>query len=335
MTELKQPTITHVASRAGVSISTVSLVLNGRDGVRPDTRERVEEAAHALGYRPRASARRLATGTTGNVGFVLRDDHFTRSETFYTRVFLGCEFEARSTSLYVLLTTIPSDYDARRHSPRFLREQNVDGLLVAGAVPDAFLREVRALRLPTVLIDYAWNGFPAVMVGNAEGAGAAVAHLAGRGRRSIAFCGADRTHPSIAERRAGYLRTLESEPLLFESDALATRATGRALGQQICAHRPRPDAVFCANDALALGVIDAARECSLDVPRDLAVVGFDDVDAAAEQNPPLTTVRVFKEQLGEAGLRVLGTLVGGDGARYDRGSETTTVAPQLVVRGTT
>lgn len=334
MSQIKDPTITEVASRAGVAISTVSLVMNGRSGVRDATRSRVMKAADALGYRPRASARSLASGTTGNVGFVLRDDHFTRAETFYTRVFLGSEFQARTAGVYVLLTTIPRVYNARLHAPRFLRERNVDGLVIAGSVPDAFLQEIETLRLPSVLVDYAWGNMPAVMVGNAEGATAAVEHLQARGRTDIAFCGADLDHPSVAQRRAGYVQAVAGSPRFFESDALATRATGRTLGQQVCESADRPDAIFCANDALALGVIDAARDSGLSVPGDLSVVGFDDIDAAAEHDPPLTTVRVFKEQLGETGLRVLSDLIGEKPSRFDQGSATTTVAPQLVVRGT-
>jgi LacI family transcriptional regulator len=335
MSQVKEPTIHEVAQLADVSISTVSLVMNGRDGVRSSTRDRVEKAARSLGYRPRASARSLASGTTGNVGFVLRDDHFTRSETFYTRVFLGSEFEARTAGVYVLLTTLPRAYNETLHSPRFLRERNVDGLLVAGSVPDAFLHEIEALRLPAVLIDYAWGQLPSVMVGNSEGAIAAATHLRERGSTRLAFCGADLRHPSVVERKRAFLDCAGDAVQLFESTGLATRAVGRMLGQQLCEAPDRPDAVFCANDALALGVIDAARECGIRVPDDLAVVGFDDVDAAAEHTPPLTTVRVFKEQLGETGLRVLSDLIGRDALRFDRGASTTTVAPQLIVRGTT
>ncbi|WP_243664824.1 LacI family DNA-binding transcriptional regulator, partial [Rhodothermus marinus] len=197
-------TIRDVARAAGVSISTVSLVLNNKGNVSEATRRRVLKVARELGYVPSRAARDLSLQRTGNVGFVLREDHFTRSEPFYTYIFLGTEFEARLHNLYVLLTTIPRDYRKGEHTPRFLRERSVDGLLIAGKVSEAFLEEVRAMKLPTVLIDYEAEGFPAVVIDNQGGARVAVEHLIQQGHRRIAFVGADIRHPSIANRLEGY-----------------------------------------------------------------------------------------------------------------------------------
>lgn len=131
-------TIRDVARAANVSISTVSLVLNNKGNVSEATRQRVLEVAQALGYKPSRAARDLSLQRTGNVGFVLREDHFTRSEPFYTYIFLGTEFEARLHNLYVLLTTIPRAYRKGEDTPRFLRERSIDGLLVAGKVSEDF-----------------------------------------------------------------------------------------------------------------------------------------------------------------------------------------------------
>ena len=125
--------------------------------------------ADQLGYTPSRNARGLA-GRTGNIGFVLREDHFLRSEPFYTRVFLGAEFEARRRSLYVLLTTIPDPFRATMHTPRFLKEHSVDGVVVAGGVDDAFLKKLEQSGVPFVLADYAWPDASTVELDN-EGGG--------------------------------------------------------------------------------------------------------------------------------------------------------------------
>ncbi|MCS7082036.1 MAG: LacI family transcriptional regulator [Bacteroidetes bacterium] len=340
----RRPTIRDVAAEARVSAATVSLVMSGKGYVRPETRERVLRAAHRLGYVPTRAAQVLVSRKTGNVGFVLREDHFTRSEPFYTRIFLGAEFEARQQNYYVLLTTIPRTYDPERHVPRFLLERNVDGVLIAGKVDIAFVEQVEAAGLPLVLIDFEVGQRPAVVIDNVGGARAAVQHLFARGHRRVAFVGADMSHPSIAGRLDGYRLAFSAAGLAFEPDWIIaapdrepTRATGLELGRRLLALPERPSAVFCANDALALGVLDAAEEAGLRLPQELAVVGFDDVDGAASARPPLTTVRVFKEQLGELALRYLLELLEEKGAsapRYARRQHAISVPTELVLRAT-
>ncbi|SHL02900.1 LacI family DNA-binding transcriptional regulator [Rhodothermus profundi] len=334
-------TIRDVARAAGVSISTVSLVLNNKGHVSEATRRRVLKAARELGYVPSRAARDLSLKRTGNIGFVLRDDHFTRSEPFYTYIFLGTEFEARLHNLYVLLTTIPRDYQPRVHTPRFLRERNVDGLLVAGKVSDTFLQEVRAMKLPTVLIDYEAEGFPAVVIDNQGGARVAVEHLLQQGHRRIAFVGADLQHPSIANRLEGYRgalvrtgQTPDPALVLVDEEAEPTRATGQRLGQRLLELKTRPTAAFCANDALALGVMETLLQAGLRIPEDVALVGFDDVQGATQAPVPLTSVRVFKEQLGELAMRHLVERMTPDETRrpYARGQHIIVVPCELVVR---
>ena len=336
----RRSTIKDVAAEADVSISTVSLVMNERDGVSPDTRERVLQTAERLGYVPTGAARQLVTRRTGNIGFVVREDHFTRSEPFYTRVFLGTEFEARYHNQYVLLTTIPERYQPGTHTPRFLRERNIDGLLIAGKVDSTFLAEVREMDVPMVLVDYYAEGASSVMIDNQGGAREAVEHLISRGHRQIAFLGADLQHPSLKERLDGYRLALagadisvDPSLLFLTLDGKPERAIGVELGRAVVASDAT--AVFCVNDALALGVLDVARQRGVVVPDELAVVGFDDVPGASDAMPPLTTVRVFKEQLGELALRRLNDLLSEEPEReprYARSSQRIKISTELVVR---
>ncbi len=342
---IKRRTIKDVAAEAEVSISTASLALNDKGYVSPDTRARVLAAAKRLGYVARPAARQLAQQKTGNIGFVLRADHFARSEPFYTHVFLGTEFEADRKDLYVLLATVPQEYTPGEHTPRFLRQRNVDGVLVAGKVDPAFLKEVEAAGLPLVLIDFEMNGQPAVVVDNQAGARSAVEHLLELRHQRIAFLGADMEHPGLQSRLDGYRLALNGAGIPVDPSLVLTQEygnpdgeTGKVLGERLIAMDPRPTAVFCVNDALALGLLDTALNNGLDVPGDLSIVGFDDVAGARIATPSLTTVRVYKEQLGELAMRYLAELMEGtldESDRYRRGSHDITLPTELVVRQST
>ena len=330
-----RPTISDVAAAARVSISTVSLVMNGKGPVADATRQRVQTAADRLGYAPSRSARGLAARRTGNVGFVLREDHFRHSEPFYTRVFLGAEFEARRRGLYVLLSTVPDPYDPARHAPRFLAEHSVDGVVVAGGVDAALLEQLRARAIPFVLADYAWDDSPTVSADNRAGARAVAAHFLERGHTRVGFLGADPGHPSPAERRDAFLDAMAEaghavpDARVVTADGPSDRATGADAAAALL-DGGRPTAVFCANDALALGLLDAASARGLTTPDDLAVAGFDDVDGAALARPPLTTVRIHKEALGETALGLLAEGFAGDDI-----PARTLVPTELVVRAST
>ena len=338
-------TIKDVAAAAKVSISTASLALNDKDYVSTATRARVLAAAKRLGYVARPAARQLARRETGNIGFVLRADHFTRSEPFYTHVFLGTEFEADRKDRYVLLATIPEAYIPGEHTPRFLRERNVDGVLVAGKVDPGLLREVDIAGLPVVLIDFEMDNAPAVVVDNQTGARAAVEHLLGLGHRRIAFLGADMEHPGLQGRLDGYRLALNAAGISIDKTLVIAEPggspdgeTGKRLGERVITMKPRPTAVFCVNDALALGVMDTALQNGLSLPESLSIAGFDDVGSARSAVPSLTTVRVYKEQLGELAIRYLSELIEGEwdeSDRYNRGSHDIKVPTQLVVRDST
>ena len=329
-------TISDVAAAARVSISTVSLVMNGKGPVADGTRQRVQAAAERLGYAPSRSARGLAARRTGNLGFVLREDHFRQSEPFYTRVFLGAEFEARRRGLYVLLSTVPDPYDAGSHAPRFLTEHSVDGVIVAGGVDGGLVEQLQARSIPHVLADFAWDGAAHVSIDNRGGAEAVAAHLVRRGHERTAFLGADPDHPSPLARRDGFVRAMREaghpvpDELVVIDDGPSDRTTGARASSALLDLKlaERPTAVFCANDALALGLLDAARDRGLSVPGDVAVVGFDDVEGASLASPPLTTVRVPKEQLGETALAVLALGIEG-GAPI---APSTIIPTELVVR---
>ena len=306
-------TIRDVAKKARVAQSTASLVINDRPNVNPETKERVLQAIRELDYHPRRHARALASQKTGNLGFILTDDHFSRAEPFYTKIFLGTEFESRKYNYYILLTTVPSTFRLETDLPRFLLERNVDGVMLAGRVPAALTEHLRSAKIPHVYIDYSprHDHSNAVMMDSLLGASLAVRHLIELGHRRIAFIGGDLSHPSIAKRFEGYQQALQEAGLPATEDLVESRESytatedGYRAAEKLLRRGVEFTAIFAANDAMAIGAMQCLQHGGRQIPAEISVVGFDDVEAGTHTQPQLTTVRVDKEELGAVASRRL------------------------------
>lgn len=306
-------TIKDVAKKAGVSIATVSFVINNSKQISASTRNRVLKAIKLLNYHPSSSARDLATGKTGNLGFILTDDHFLRTEPFYTRIFLGTEFEARVEGYYVLLSTIKRDFNDSDNLPRFVVNRNVDGIIVAGKVPDCFINKLCSYNLPTVFVDYIppKNNCPQVLIDNIQGALMATNHLISLGHKNIAFIGGGPGHPSWVDRLEGYKQALESagisvrNNLIISNDDYQGRQNGYNSAKKLFSKKNNITAVFAANDAMAIGVMNYLTENGYKIPNDVSIIGFDDIEADLMLNPTLSTIRVPKLELGSEALKLL------------------------------
>jgi LacI family transcriptional regulator len=334
-----QPTIRDVSRLADVSVSTVSAVINNKTIVHPRTKRKVEEAIRKLNYTPSRMARTLASGKTGNVGFILAEQFFNRSEPFYTRVFMGAEFEARRHDLYILLTTIQSPYRGADDLPRFIHERNVEGVIVAGRIEEKPLRDIKAAGMPVVLVDYGEDDTygQRVLMNNRTGTAQAVRHLIELGHREIGYIGGEMDHPSAIERFQGYEDAmkeagLDPEPRWIDLKAeVMTVEEGSESFERLLQAVTLPSAVVCSNDAMAIGVMRTAQNNNLSIPQQLSVIGFDDVAEGCLLDPPLTTLRVAKEDLGAIALQ---SLVG----RLNNEGETPKeirVDVEFVPRGTT
>lgn len=308
-----QPTIRDVSRLADVSVSTVSAVINNKAIVHPRTRLRVEEAIRKLNFTPSRMARTLASGKTGNVGFILAEQFFNRSEPFYTRVFMGAEFEARQQDLYILLTTIQSPYRGPRDLPRFIHERNAEGVIIAGRIEEQPLRDIKATGLPIVLVDYGQDDTfgQRVLMNNRSGTRGAVEYLIELGHRDIGYIGGEMDHPSAIERYQGYEDALKGADLTPDPRWIDLKAgvmtveEGSESFERLLKLKSLPSAMVCSNDAMAIGVMRTAQQHKLKIPEQLSVVGFDDVTEGCLLDPPLTTLRVAKEDLGAIALQTL------------------------------
>jgi len=329
-----------VAELAGVSEATVSRVLNGVGPVREETRRRVLDAARKLNYQIHALAASFARGRSGNLGVVLPHVPKVRLfSTYYFSEMLGGIGEAARERGIGLLLLYRSPGEPFDYMPLF-RSVRIDACIVLGAssLPEeeAGIRAMAEEGLPFCLIDHASEDGRASTVGAAheEGSRRAVEHLLANGYNKIGFLNGSPWYTPSREREAGYLRALreaglEPDPgLMFSGNY--SRTSGRRAAEDVHARLRDLDAVFVANDRMAIGLMQALRERGVRVPDDLAIVGCDDSDLASMADPPLTSVRVpFGEMGRTAAERLLERLPDW------RGSESVfheTLPTELVVR---
>jgi LacI family transcriptional regulator len=310
-------TIKDVAKEANVSIATVSLVVHKHERISIETSKRVNKAIKKLNYHPSRSGRRLVSQKTGNVGFILTDDHFLRSEPFYTRIFLGSEFEARNYEYYILLTTIPSDYNDKNHIPRFILEKNVDGIIIAGKVPFSIINQIEKFNLPIAFVDYfpPSNDYSVVLIDNLSGGIEATRFLIQQNHKNIGFVAGDIDHPSISDRFRGYKMAMDHAGLYYSDlnfvidENYTARENGYNAVKKLLEINKSITAIFACNDAMAIGVMQFLKEKGISIPEEISVIGFDDVEADLSLDPPLSTVRVPKYEMGIEVMKLMAEML--------------------------
>ena len=326
-----------VAAAASVSVGTVSNVLNSPGKVAPATVARVQAAIAELGFVRNDAARQLRAGRSRSVGLVVLDV----GNPFFTDIARAAERRAGELDLTILLGT--SDDDPRRERTYIdaFDEQRVFGLLVSPIGDD--LSRLSALQqrgTPVVLVDRdgSGTGFDSVAVDDIAGARLAVGHLLETGRRRIAFVGGPAELRQVRDRRAGAYEAVDlvGDAVLEVIDTPAlTVLAGRAVGESLRDRPPsrRPDAVFCANDLLAIGVLQALTlMVGLRVPGDIALIGYDDIDFASSAVVPLSSIRQPTARIGATALDLL-IDAAEDPANHR--PEHVVFQPELVIRAST
>ncbi|MFC4056009.1 LacI family DNA-binding transcriptional regulator [Actinomadura syzygii] len=338
--ELPQTSIREVARRAGVSVGTVSNVLNRPDLVAEATRDRVRAAIEELGFVRNESARRLrrrpehTAGEFGDqprraFGVVVED----LTNPYASDVARGAEAALNAAGHDALW--LSSDHSAakERRSVTLLEEQNAAGVLIIPVgLGSRDISRLRAAGMTVVLIDRDAAEVCSAQVDHVAGGEIAAAHLLGIGRERIAFVtGVPEPQPCV-ERRDGAARTIVEagfgKPATLVQDALSP-TEGQAAAHEVLAMSPRPDGVFCANDLLAIGLINELIRVGARVPEDIAVIGYDDIELAASAAVPLTTIRQPRRELGwEAAELALAEL--GEGKSHQH--RQVVLRPDLVIR---
>ena len=287
----RKPTISDVATHAGVSKTTVSHVVSGNRPVARRTRERVQRSIAELGYRPHGPARSLRTKRSHMVALIIPDI----TNPFYPVLARGLEDSLGTHGYRTFACNTDGLEDQELEYIAEMFNRGVDGIvLVSFHLRPARLGEIMAAGMPLVTVGHDLSDGPAdvIRADDERGAFDATTHLVSRGHRRIAMIAGPPGSGLLRE--DGYRRALGEAGILFDSSLLVnanwTRLGGNRAMRELLALEGRPTAVFCGNDMTAVGAMDAAREAGLRLPRDLALVGFDDIEAAALVDPPLTTV---------------------------------------------
>ena len=327
-------TIREVAETAGVSYATVSHVINNTRLVSQETRERVLAAMDALNYRPNALARSLRQGKTNTIGLVLPDS----ANPFFAEISRSIEDETFKKGYSVFLCNTELDTQRELFYVDVLSKKQVDGIIFVAAGDKAdsldFLLE---RRMPVVMVDRDLPNVEAdvVLTDHQLGGYLATRHLLELGHTRIACIAGPSSITPGAERIIGYRRALEEASISYDED-LVVRGdyhpqSGLEITHSILKMDPRPTAIFALNDLMALGALRAAAEAGYSVPKDLAIVGYDDLELSHFTNPPLTTIAQPKKEIGIQAVNLLVDRM----SQKNRPPSRVVLPPELIVRRST
>ncbi|MBI4671174.1 MAG: LacI family DNA-binding transcriptional regulator [Chloroflexi bacterium] len=327
------PTNKDVARRAGVSIATVSRVVNQLPNVRPALRRRVLRAVKELNYEPSRTAQRLRVKRSHVLGVIVSDIQ----NPFFTSVVRGIEDTAYQHGYSLVLCNSDEDTAKEKLYIDVMRAEGVAGLIVAPTrQTNTHLRALLQQHIPVVAIDRVLHGkhLDNVMVDNVEGARQAVIHLLELGHRRIGMV-STRFISTGTERQQGYLNAFQERGLRADRRLIALGApkpeSGYACTRELLNREPRPTAIFVANNMMLVGALSAIREAGLRAPHEISIVGFDDLPWAPLLEPPLTTIAQPTYELGKCAVELALKRI----ASPDRAAEQVRLKTGLIVRGST
>jgi LacI family transcriptional regulator, repressor for deo operon, udp, cdd, tsx, nupC, and nupG len=337
----KRISIKDIAVAAGVSHPTVSRALRGEGRFSEETRSRIISIAQDLGYTPNLVARGLVTQRTRSIGIVVTNI----ADPFHSEIIRGVEHVVRAADYSLFLGSTTADPEQELQVVRNFVGRNVDGIIISSSqVGDRYAEILDELDLPIVLINSHAEGsnLHSVSHDDYRGASLVVGHLLYQGYRRIAFLGHRQAGRVHSERRRAWqdlLRSHDLEPGVSVDAPEPNIEQGAAsidalFSRSVAFWDGPPDAIFCYNDLLAIGTIGGLRRRGLRVPDDVAVAGFDDLDVAAYIDPPLTTLRQPRYEMGLQASEILLALL--DPAGQNEGTaQEVRVLGELIVRGST
>ena len=314
-------TMREVAHKAGVSIKTVSRVVNNQGEISDETRERVLIAIDELQYRPSKLARALVTQHTDTLGLIVSDI----TNPFFSEFACGVLDTARSEGYDVFLCNSGARVKQEMRALYSLADHNVDGIIIFPSWRnEENLKTFAVQRRPVVVVNRAMDPHPAigqVVMDTGRGARLAVEYLSGKGHTNIGMLAGYAAFPDVFHRVRGFREALEELGLPLVDEWIVAAAPpvveqGRAAARQLLNQHPQLTALFCYNDLLAVGALQACRELGRRVPEDCAVVGFDDIQLAALVTPALTTIRVDKYELGRQAVVLLVNMLEDSSTEY-------------------
>ena len=331
-------TIGQIAEKLGVSISSVSLALNNKPGVSEAIRTQIKDAARSMGYLVKPLIPSIQHKKLNTLGLLVKTEPglLPPSNPFYSRVIAGVDEACKDLGLNLLFSMLPVDENNRPQKiPQFIKSNMADGFLMVGAFLDETISSILdQWTVPIVLVDgYSdTERYDMVVSDNFGASYQAVEHLISLGHSHIALVGGEANcYPSLRERRNGYLRAMKEHGL--ENTYLANFNISKSQGENeitdLLKENPKITAIFAINDNIAVSAIHAAQRMSLNVPRDISVIGYDDTDLATSISPQLTTMHVDTLAMGQGAAHLVSLRM----HRPNADRVTLTVHPKLVERG--
>ncbi|MGP3778093.1 LacI family DNA-binding transcriptional regulator [Halanaerobium saccharolyticum] len=304
-------TIKDIAEKAEVSISTVSKSLNDKGGVSPLTRQKILNIAKEMGY---FSFHSQANLKTHNIAFIMSRHHIPIfNNPFYTRVIAGVEIEVETYDYNLLFSTIKLEDLKSSEIPSIVSQNKVDGLILAGAdINNEMIKAIEELKFPTVLVDNYLNSpiMDSIVSDNFSGAMQAVEYLISMGHQKIGYAGGPNSHPSFYERYKAYKLEMIENNLEINNKFIKIKDEfdqnmGKELAKSFLKEKELPTAIFAANDATAIGLLQTFNKYGVKVPDDISIIGFDNIELTAFTTPKITTISVDKEGMGQEAARKL------------------------------
>ncbi|MDQ0110886.1 LacI family DNA-binding transcriptional regulator [Paenibacillus harenae] len=322
-------TIYDVAKEAGVSIATVSLVINGKGKISKERREEIRGIMMRMGYKPSMIASALTGKKTYALGLLVPDI----SNPFFAEIARAVEDEGQRHGYSVFICSTDNKDEKVGHYAALLQQKNVDGVIIGtgirelsvldpllhGGVPIAFLaREFRSVEVPSVVVD------------DYAGGAAAAEHLIALGHRRLAVLAEQDSISSSRERVRGFKQALEAVGITLDPALVLSSAIKESKASALALMRGEhpPTGIFCCNDLLAIGALQAAKEMGIRIPHDCSIIGFDDTVLASVTDPPLTTIAQPIEQMGQIAVQLLVRKIGRPGERPER----IVLRPELSIR---
>lgn len=314
----KKVDIKDVAKQCGVAVSTVSKAFNNRDGlVNKNTKERILKIAREMKYVPNAIARGLAMKRSENIGFIFKDIKSPKNNPFYADVFTGAALEANINNCNILFDSIIYDNSDKWNGelPKMILEKSVEGVIISGGFDLSVVKAIDAYGVHVVLVDNHFDNddYDSVVIHNTAAAYNAVEHLIKLNHSNIGFIGGPLTNSSFKERFNGYKLALKDYNLILNKKNVLIDIELRPESfklytdkiMEILNRKNRSTAFFCSLDRLAINLIQLMKKNGFKVPDDFSIVGFDDLPECQYIDPPLTTIKVFRSELGSMGAKLL------------------------------
>ncbi len=308
-------TIKEIAKLANVSQSTVSKALNDKPDVSAETKKRIIELAKQHDFIPNAFGKGLKSQTSENIGVIFcREMQPLSGNPFFSRILEGIEAELAINNYNLVLQLIP---ESRQDIlPKMVRQRQVDGLILVGIFQDYFVQNILSKNIHVVLVDpkMTINNCSQVLIDNEHGAFVATQYLIQNGHRWIGFISDDVERLSFKLRFDGYKKALKYNDIPFDKNIIMTggKEKGYEHVKKLLQLENRPTAIFTTNDINAIHGYRAIQEQHLKIPNDISIIGFDDIDLDKYSTPKLTTIRVYKEEMGSIGVRMLLQMINGE-----------------------